>query len=266
MGLEIKARARRVSDPRPIRIVEHDLRDTRFAVPEEWVIFAGVTFERVDLRGARFRPFGAQASTFIDCDFTGAKFSTGSFGSLGRSVYRNCRFERADLRGITLVGNARFERCSFVGAKIEGWRADCAEFVDCVFGGRLRDCRFAGRPWTCPGDVGRDRNDFRGNDFRAAELDGVMFVYGIDLAAQRLPEGPEYIRLDRLAARIGRARAIIARWPDDTARERAFAMLRIYSEDGYAEQRELFTRRSTVKVLGPELVEQVWALLAEPLA
>jgi hypothetical protein len=85
-------------------------------------------------------------------------------------------------------------------------------------------------------ELERQRNDFRGNDFREAELDYVAFVYGIDLRAQLLPEDPRYLVLDRLGERIEKVRAIVARWPDDKLRESAPFTLRVHGEGGHEEQ------------------------------
>ena len=38
--------------------------------------------------------------------------------------------------------------------------------------------------------------EFSGNDFSRAKLYGVEFRYGIDLSTCRMPEGPEYLRID----------------------------------------------------------------------
>jgi hypothetical protein len=130
--------------------------------------------------------------------------------------------------------------------------------VECVFAGRISDVRFSGRPFdverdherntrfyaqarakhpTLPpySELERRHNDFLRNDFRDAELDEVSFEYGIDIDGQMMPAGPQYLRLDRPRERILRARAIVARWPEDTLRERALFTLQLLSEPGKAE-------------------------------
>jgi len=99
----------------------------------------------------------------------------------------------------------------------------------------------------------RATNEFRGNDFQAAELLSVTFKGGIDIRAQRWPAGPEYITLDRLQERIRRARPIVGRWADDERAE-AELMLEIYSTGGYEEQDELFAHDGSLACLGPSLI------------
>jgi hypothetical protein len=72
--------------------------------------------------------------------------------------------------------------------------------------------------WGRPHDhdraaLGRDRNDFTGNDFTAAELDGVSFRH-IDLRAQRFPGLPGYALLDRVAERVSAVLPLVDGWPD----------------------------------------------------
>lgn len=66
---------------------------------------------------------------------------------------------------------------------------------------------------------GRERrNEFRGNDFSQTDLIDTAFKFGIDISAQRWPQGPEYIRLDRLAERFARARKEIEAWSSESDR------------------------------------------------
>lgn len=252
------------------RVVTGVTKNVRFESAES-IQFKGATLEGVDLRGLSFGTFSAGASEFRDCDFRGARFiRDGRFGSVGKqSRYIGCRFDGADLRAMWSLGNVRFERCSFDDAKIHDWWGDAAEFIDCHFAGRLTMCRFEGRVWN-PGwlepgrlDPPRDRNEFHGNDFRAAELIDCGFRHGIDINANLWPDGPEYIRLDRFPERIDRARAIIEAWADDAARKEGLSILAIYSRHGYEEQREFFTRRDNMGT-SPEVAE-TWRILGEPI-
>jgi hypothetical protein len=104
---------------------------------------------------------------------------------------------------------------------VRKWTCFEAEFIDCTFTGRLQTCIFNGtvseedRPW-----VGRERNEFRGNDFSGAELVDVAFRTGIDLDQQRLPTGPDYLYVPDAAAAIERAQRGLADWMPDTEFQR----------------------------------------------
>jgi hypothetical protein len=160
---------------------------------------------------------------------------------------------------------ARFEHCSFDDADLTHWRAFRAEFVECHFHGRIVEAKFGGRLRdTAAAKIQphRVKNEFRGNDFRETTLVDCTFFDGIDLRAQLLPTGPEYILLDSIRERIDRARAEISRWKEDAAREEALLMLRVY-ESVSRGQHQLFARRDDIgtpaKIRNP-----VWELLATP--
>jgi hypothetical protein len=247
-----------------------DMRATRYRAKGEWVNLVGATFETVDFSGSTFHPFNAQASRFIACDFTKVKMKSGCLGiEKGdiQSVYRDCIFDRTDLRG-AVPGNARFERCLFRDSRLDHWTALTAEFIDCAFEGRLIDVRFGGAtsfPSVETIGVGRNRNAFHGNDFSAAELVRVEFILGIDLAANRLPQGPEYVVLDRLHDRIVQARVAVSRWADDSDRETGLLWLRILSEGGYIGQSSLHARRADIAAGDGEVGARLLELLGAPL-
>lgn len=252
------------------RVVSGVMRDVPFGSAQS-VHFDRAALERVDLSGCRFGTFSAAASEFRECDFRRATFAgEGQFGNVGRQTrYVACRFDSSDLRAMWNLGNVRFERCSFDNAKIHDWWGDAAEFVDCHFAGRLTMCRFVGRIWSPTWlergrlDPPRERNEFRGNDFREADPIDCRFAYGIEIGANRWPTGPEYVLLDRLPERIARARAIVEQWADEAARKEAMSILKIYSRHGYEEQQELFARRDNVGT--SPTVEETWRILAEPI-
>jgi uncharacterized protein YjbI with pentapeptide repeats len=268
-----------------VQDVRGELRDMRFQQTGTWINF-NARCERVDFSGMRADPFNAFDSEFIDCSFERVRFRRHELGSsLHQPVFRNCRFDWCDLRGLGSYENVRFEGCTFRNAKILHWQADEAEFVDCVFSGLMRDVRFSGRPWpvqrygeanrqiheematkyglkTPYVELERKRNEFRGNDFREAQFDYVSFVYGIDVDAQTMPSGPQYMRLDRPKERIESARSIVARWPDEKLREHSLFELRLLGGDGYDEQAVIFTDRlSAPSAEWRELSQPVYDLL-----
>lgn len=245
-----------------------DMRSTTYRANGEWTNLVSSTFGEVDFRGSVFDPFNAQASTFIGCDFTGVKMKTGSLGITQggyQSRYVDCVFDRADLRGAR-PSNARFERCTFRRTKIDGWVLEfLAEFIDCVFEGRFRNVRFTGTTQMSAVGVGRRVNEFHGNDFTKAELQGVEFTCGIDLGANQMPNDPVYFYLDRLQERIERARPIVGAWPDAEDRRWGELYLSIWSENCNAHQLTLFYRRDFLDRYRPEAGIRLIALLEQPL-
>lgn len=79
------------------------------------------------------------------------------------------------------------------------------------------------------------------------------FRNGVDLSTNRLPEGPEYLHLDRFHQRLQRGRAAVAAWPKEQRRD-AEIILDVYEEE---DMDILFSWRRSLA--GPE--SPVWALL-----
>ena len=103
------------------------------------------------------------------------------------------------------------------GSKIDAWESFTAEFIDCVFAGRLRNVRFYGRPWGAAADKldpARTVNAFSGNDFRKADLVGAIFIHGIDVKKQLWPASTQYVILDRIHQRIAKVRVGVLEWSD----------------------------------------------------
>lgn len=245
----------------PIRHVTGELRDCRFDKGSGEVSFNKAALTQVSFQGIRFRYFAATESVFVGCDFSKIKSSpyVSHLSVTPQCIYRDCNFDQADLRNFQ-PSDARFERCSFAGARLDGWRATSTEFIDCVFSGRIKEARFWGRPFD--DHVKRPLNEFRGNDFRAAELIDTSFVMGIDIGAQMWPESDRYIRLDRMSERLRLVRAEVVHWTDLKDRKEALTILEILGEDVATGQEELFANCSDLAVGAPEVCERVWNLLA----
>ena len=169
---------------------------------------------------------------------------------------RGSLFERCTFRGARLgdMGRVRLEECDLTEADLRGWFAYDADIVNCRFGGRLSEVVFSGTDAEA-----RRRNDFHGNDFRAAELDDVSFS-SIDLDA---PTGERPLRAPAaLASRLTDARAVVASWPDPERRHEAESLLDAL-ENVFAGEEDVFTRRDFLAELASEhkTGEQVVALV-----
>ena len=225
------------------------------------------TLRNVDFRKARFDRFSLTNCLFLACDFRGVRLDRSFqplFSASPRSYFRDCHFDGADLRRVR-PENARFERCTFDDANLDGWRTQRAEFVECRFAGPIGDVVFYGRPDRRHRDAGRERNDFRGNDFDEVALDGVTFVQGIDLAQQRLPPSDEaVVRLDRFPQRIEKARKEVRAWTYPEERDAALQMLDALPRR-HQGQSEIIAARISRNGPSPRVQVRVWALLERAL-
>jgi hypothetical protein len=174
--------------------------------------------------------------------------------------FLDCTFDRARFGPDVRLYDARFERCHFTNVKLRGWRSFHAEFVDCIFTGQLRDCWFTGMTKQALYPK-RDRNEFRGNDFRAATLISCQFDYGIDVHAQTWPSAPEYVVLDRFHERVTKTRAAVASWTDDQARENALGVLRLMADKGMDSQDAQILRREDWLTWAPVVRDRLFELL-----
>ena len=232
---------------------------------ERVVALHRATITSVDFRSARFDKFTLGGCLFDRCDFRGLKPDrrlAPLFVALPRSVFRDCRFDGADLRRAHL-GQSRFERSTFDDARLEDSDTSAAEFIGCRFAGSLARVTFFGAPPSALAkqlDPPRRRNEFRANDFRDAELIDVAFVDGIDMDRQRFPEDELHVRVDHFQRRLPKARAEIKQWYD---RERApaLAMLAML-EERWRDQDIVVARRWTPRIKAPDRVQaRVWELL-----
>ena len=225
-----------------------------------------MTLREVDFRRATFESFAPVGCIFERCDFRGTIFDRRLqpiFQSRPRSIFRECRFEGADLRR-TPPGQSRFESCTFDEAQLDEWSVPTAEFVDCRFAGRVVGVTFHGRPWGRQAeslDPERRVNEFRGNDFTDADLLECAFVRGIALDQQRWPAGDTYVRLDRFQQRLTRGRVEILEWRDLEARGNGLDLVQAASFL-YREQNEVIARRVEPRSPIPAAVqERVWSVL-----
>jgi hypothetical protein len=252
LGIRIEAREVGRWEPPPTREITGRLAPGRFETNgNEMVDFFSVDAEDVDFSRNRFWSFFADAARFRGCDFSGVRFETvPRFGNNAGSVYTDCSFDGADLRIDGGLGRVRFERCTFDGAKVEGWLSFEGEFVDCRFSTRVFECTFHGR------ELEEDRrifdrllrrplrrNEFRGNDFSGGELIWTAFKRGIDIAAQRWPEGDEYVRLDRWPERLALVRGSLVARPESERRNELLDLLDDYYASIWEGQAEVFKRR-----------------------
>jgi hypothetical protein len=232
-------------------VIQDDLSNARFefspggAGTAENIEFRLVTFTGVDFGGLRFHGFVPAGSTFIECNFTRTIFETVHLGMAQvqrdrrtpikpkdprypETVFRDCDFTEASFNEDNFyIGNVRFERCRFINARLNRMRSSTGEFVDCVFAGKLIEVGFSAQPSKMDVPrIGRNLNEFRGNDFLRAEMYDCGFWGGVDLDAQILPSGPEYARLRRMRDCVVHVWHQVEEWPNEAEREKGLDALR----------------------------------------
>lgn len=215
-----------------------------------------------DFSGRKLVQFSANGSRLERCRFDKAKIDSGSFGA-GRetSEYVDCSFDGARIR-FGPGGNARFVRCSFRDVDLRDWFCFGVELIDCTFSGRMRKAFFNGAvPEDKRAMIGREHNEFHGNDFSAMTLIDVGFRSGVDLTQQQLPSGPDYLYVPDAAEAVQRARAGVIGWDDLDLRQPATTIIKILEEEVAAGQSQLFLRPADYSKLRKDAVDAVMALL-----
>lgn len=250
------------------------LRDQRFELPAgvPGVIFDRARLVNVDFSAMRFAEFRIHSSVFEGCDFSGAAFDRLSMGdtcmqgpwdgmSWPQSVFEDCVFRRTRFATLTHFGNVRFQRCVFDRSRLRDQTGTFeAEFVDCAFLGQVRNISFWGRPTGHQAALGRDHNDFTGNDFTGAELDYVAFRH-IDLLAQHWPGLPGYALLDRISERVKAVLPLVERWPDPQHRKEARFSLEFLADTAlqWNGDQALVSLKNMGRKLPPPLREELFA-------
>jgi len=228
-----------------------------------------LVLDHLNLQGADFSRrelmwgFVPIESRFVQCRFERMKVQGMWFGAGKRpSEYLECSFDGCQLE-FGAPGRARLERCSFRDVDLRDLYCHEVEFIDCTFTGRLRNGFFNGTVDSYDQhELGRERNEFRGNDFSAMELWDVAFRTGIDLTEQRLPTGPEYVYLPDAGPALQRARTAVERWEDSDARKRALVLIQTLDMEASGGQKQLLLRREPfIVVCGRDAVERVVDLL-----
>ena len=145
---------------------------------------------------------------------------------LMNSEFINCTFDHWTVRNITRVGRnsyARFIGCTFSHLRASYMRTGGVEYINCQFKdaivkrwdltrGTWRNCTFTGTiregvVWgyahTSPD---HEPNECVGNDFSGLSYCGLEFRGGVDLSANSLPTGDDYVLIHDAAHRLTHVR------------------------------------------------------------
>lgn len=172
----MKARVKKIAD------------DEYLAIPR--LLFSDSKKFQEDYSNRVVRSASILNSTFIGCNFERLIVKPGSicFGA-GKiaSEYIDCSFDHSKF--VYVSGIARFVHCSFKNVIINEMFALTMEFIDCFFSGKFKNVVFDIKLQEKDRKIlGRDTNQFEGNDFSECKLnDNVAFRGGIDFHKQKMP-------------------------------------------------------------------------------
>ena len=222
------------------------LKESRLVITDETVVHR-------DYSGLRLSEFCSIRSSFTDCRFESMIIDTAAMGSgTTMSLYRNCSFDHTRIRGIAM-GLARFEHCSFESVVLNKWSLNAADIIDCTFSGKLTHCIFWGSPPPFWGDrYGKTSNEFSGNDFSGCKMVDTDFRWGVNLALQTLPSGPDYLYVEDGRAALSRAFPIVCGWMDEREKRIGLDWLKLLQNDVENGQTQLFINGRTGRLA------QIW--------
>jgi hypothetical protein len=229
---------------------------------DQVVVLDHIVLDGADFSGRKLVQFSAAGCRFTNSDFTLMSIDDGAFGAgRDRSEYLDCHFDGSRIT-FGPGGHARFVRCSFGDVDLRDWMCSTVELVDCTFSGVLRTAVFNGTvPREQQKSVGRDRNDFRGNDFSACRLIDVGFRTGIDLEAQRLPTGPDYLYVHRADRALAAARTKVDAWADAGKRSQIAGFMRLLEMNVAGGQSQLFLSADTYSSVDRGVLDEVFEIL-----
>jgi hypothetical protein len=231
------------------------------------VLVSNAVITDVDVAG-EFSLFDVRGPvSFERCSFTKSTFESAhlSLPDSPQARFVSCSFDGMTIDGSISAGQALFERCTFRDILMRAWFPSVAEFVDCVFTGRIQGSRFFGTPFGPLANrlsPTRKRNRFSGNSFVGASLVDTAFSYGIDLSDQHLPSGEDYILIDDLPGVLDRALRAVSAWGDPERRRLGLVMLGGVKDEVESGQRQVFMNRGVFsRTVPPDVSTEIWALL-----
>jgi uncharacterized protein YjbI with pentapeptide repeats len=182
--------------------------------------FRRVRLDRMRGRGTNFASSRLDSVSFFRADLRNANWG---LDRLDGPVISEVHFVGTDMRGTSyghpLFRNCRFERCNLKQVNFRGSR-----FEDCVFVGSLDEVIFCGWDRDPEPSVEKIRNPMKNINFSAAELRNVAFSNGIDLSSCAFPANG-YVRIPHPRRTFRHALTVIAATWSGPSKEQAETFL-----------------------------------------
>jgi hypothetical protein len=231
------------------------------------IVLNGARIIGEDYSGRELTQFTTIGCRLENCRFDNVRLESAQFGS-GRepSEFIGCTFDGSHMR-MGPGGYSRFDHCSFQNVDLRDWLCLEVEVIHCIFSGRIRRAIFNGRVRPEKAALlGREYNEFYGNDFSKVDLIDVGFRTGVDLRKQRLPNGQPYLYLPEPLRSLERARSGVTEWTDTGARQIALTMIKNLEDEVAMGQEQLFLRIDDYCLpssLPRDSIEAIFALLRD---
>jgi hypothetical protein len=220
----------------------------------------------VDYSVMGLKHFGSHGSRFEDCNFSRLRLDSLSFGAgEEKSEYINCMFDGSKFFANTLLGKARFVNCSFRNIRSSRFLLTAGDLIGCVFSGRMDSTQIWGSTGPRAYIYGDFTNTIEGNDFSAVDFGDTEFRFGIDLAKQVLPSGPDYLFISEAETVLNRAYKDAAVMQDLAVRRAILEIIEDSLEKVREGQKDLFISKRRIPKVVREDYENFFAFMRERL-
>ena len=191
---------------------------------------------------------------FVDIHTQSANFG----GGRSQSIYTDCVFEACELV-FGVIGNARFVRCRFNSCQLSHIFGTKLELIDCSFPGtKIEKAVFHGVFHAATlQEATRERNEFCGNDFSAADLVDVDFRGQIDLTNQLLPAGKDYVYVSDTRRASEVARLVAQLDSESPGGKRAVSIERMMKSYAASGQRQALLRLTDFEALAEQFRKEL---------
>lgn len=202
---------------------------------------------------ATFSIFNERSCRFQNISFRGADFNSTGIG-LHCSTYEHVDFSNSDLRGASFY-SPQFIDCLFINTKLTHVDFSASNFINCVFGGKLKSVWF-NRYYRFPKDEERfgkaPVNEMKNIDFTSASLWDVMFTGGLDLSTIKLPSDGKHFLVSNLHSALldisvdkipPTEREVITRW------------IKIFTRSNHTQSMKIFNSAEIFENMGEEAGE-----------